>query len=377
MGASASLSPLIKDVDCPPGSEYIDSYAYAPGEDNSIIMRDVACVFETRNSIPLRRHVSQSGDMRSWRYAFGMPDSSLVVRHILSIHSHDYIIDYELHQNGAIEVKVTSAGYVSMVNNLNANEVKHGYMIDPEWGGGGSIYQCLFNLRLDVDVAGVNNRFKTMSMRPEAVSTKHAGGRAWYQMAMDETLIGTENAAMMHTAMDTDYFIQYNFFESAHQTYESGLPRGYRVLLNGASRATLPDASPLLRGAASWMKYPLAVTKYKDDERLSTAGFTQGDPFNPLIGFDQIINDNDTLIDADLVVWATVGLQHIPTYEDLPAVTTTGNTVSVSLIPFNFFKRDPSIHSRDVAILTQGSQPDYPSANFSCPSIKFMPDINV
>ena len=48
-----------------------------------------------------------------------------------------------------------------------------------------------------------------------------------------------------------------------------------------------------------------------------------GDIFNPVISLAQFQEDNDSIVDEDLVSWITLGVNHIPTAEDIP-VTTTG-----------------------------------------------------
>ena len=42
-----------------------------------------------------------------------------------------------------------------------------------------------------------------------------------------------------------------------------------------------------------------------------------------MISLAQFQEDNDSIVDEDLVSWITLGVNHIPTAEDIP-VTTTG-----------------------------------------------------
>jgi len=130
----------------------------------------------------------------------------------------------------------------------------------------------------------------------------------------------------------------------------NGHARGYRIHTTGFSKNVLPDDSPLVKGGGCWSKYQLAVTKQNDNERTTASHFVQGDPFNPAVSFDRFLENNDLLLDQDLVAWVTVGIHHIPSSEDLPVTTTPGKTLSVAMVPFNNYERDPSIHSRDAAV---------------------------
>lgn len=49
----------------------------------------------------------------------------------------------------------------------------------------------------------------------------------------------------------------------------------------------------------------------------------------------------------DIVAWITLGTYHIPQMENVPNTATVGTTQSFFLVPFNYFKEDPSLASRD------------------------------
>lgn len=189
--------PLVRGVDCPTDAIYLDSHIYAVSLDNSTVMEDAICVFEHKNSVPMRRHFSADFTQWGYRYAFSMPDSVLIVRQILTIWNYDYILDYEFHQNGIVEAKVSSTGYVA--GTANVKDTKHGYVLNKDWDMTGNIHQHLFNFKMDIDVAGTKNRFKTLDMTTEKQTNNHYTGLGtpWYQMIMEETLITQESDAMI------------------------------------------------------------------------------------------------------------------------------------------------------------------------------------
>lgn len=341
--------PLVRGVDCPAGAIYLNSSIYGVSQDKGVIMEDAICVFEHRNSVPLRRHYSSSFFDWGYRYAFSMPDSVLVVRQIITVWNYDYLFDYEFHQNGAIEIKVSSTGYIAVTNNIDPSTTAHGFLLNPELKAVANLHQHMFNFKIDLDVGGIENNFKTIDISSQERTTRFAGSKRWYQMIAKENQIIKEKDAALQVDFDKPkLYVVYNNDKQV-QT-QGSLKKAYRIQSHSFSKVVLPDDSPLLKGGASWMKYQLAVTKYNDSERATASHFVQGDPFAPAVNFDDFIDDNDSLEDVDLVAWVTVGLNHMPTYEDLPVTTTPGKTLSVLLSPFNYFKRDPSINSRDAAV---------------------------
>ena len=79
--------------------------------------------------------------------------------------------------------------------------------------------------------------------------------------------------------------------------------------------------------------------------------YSQGDPFDPLVDFSDYIADDESIADADLVVWATMGIHHIPSPEDVPVTMTSWNKASLSLMPFNYHSESPAVQSRDIVHL--------------------------
>ena len=372
--------PLVRGIDCPADAIYLNSTVYAVGEDKGTVLKDAACVFEHRNAIPLRRHYSVKFYEWGYRYAFSMPDSVLIVRQILTLWNYDYIFDYEFHQNGAIEVKVSSTGYVAVTSNIGPSTVNRGLVINPDINTVANLHQHLFNFKLDLDIAGTENNFKTIQFKKHGDQTDFSKNSAnWYQMVTEEEEIVKESkSALRYNFKEPKQYVVYNKNKALYAG--SSQNRGYRISSTGFSNVVLPDEWPMLKGAASWAKYQIGVTRFNENERTTASYFTQGDPFQPNINFDNFFADDDDLNNVDLVTWVSVGLHHLPTYEDLPVTTTSGKTLSISLIPFNYFKRDPSIHSRDAAVFWSESfnrADDYFYQNDTCLPMTNKPTINI
>ena len=373
-GTGRLASSLVRGIDCPEGAIYLDAWVYSVESDEMMPLVDAICIFEHRNSVPLRRHYS-ANYQGSYRFAFSMPDSVLVVRQILTVVNYDYIYDLELHQNGVVNAKASSTGYIQMANNIPSGETKYGFVYSPPWNNNiGLFHQHLFNFKFDIDVGGTCNNFKTMKFGSEKVETKYSNGEDWYIPTMSEEAIESEEDAKIKYDFNSPK--QYVIHRGCGQGSSSSR-YGYRINSNGFNKLLLPDDSPLMKGALSWAKYQLAVTKHNDAERSSTSFFTQGDPFDPDVNFDRFTANNDRLVDTDLVAWITVGIHHLPTNEDIPVTTTPGKVLSASMVPFNYFEEDPSMQSRDAALLYNMLDfvDDYLHLNDTCPASVTEPSV--
>ena len=375
--------PLIRGVDCPNGAVYMNSTVFNIDHDAAKEQVDAICIFENRNSVPMRHHYSTEFYTGGYRYAFSMPDTVLVVRQILTLWNYDYILDYEFHQNGVIELKVSSTGYIAVTNFLssdNMNDFKRGFVVNPDWGSVANLHHHIFNFKLDLDIDGTANSFKTINIEQQRRSTDFSS-QDWYMMELTETQITNEKSALFRYDFENPrMYIMYNNNKKLYNSQDKyNPPKSYRISSNGFAKVMLPDESPMMAGGLSFAKYQVAVSRQKDNERTTSSFYNQGDPFNPGVKFDDFFDNDESLVQHDLVAWVSVGLYHAPTYEDLPVTTTPGKTVSVTLTPFNYFKRDPSIHSRDAAVFWHpysNKTDSYLQKNASCMPIDRPPVVN-
>jgi primary-amine oxidase len=101
-----------------------------------------------------------------------------------------------------------------------------------------------------------------------------------------------------------------------------------------------PDDPPKKR--AQFTDYHLWVTPYRPDERYAAGRFPNqsrgGD------GLPSWTRANRSIEATDLVVWYTMGFRHVTAAEDWPVLATKWS--SVTLRPFNFFDRNPTINLR-------------------------------
>ena len=98
--------------------------------------------------------------------------------------------------------------------------------------------------------------------------------------------------------------------------------------------------------------FQVAVTRYKDVEDTSSSIYSQGDPYDPVLDFGRFLDDNDTIVDTDIIVWVTTGYYHIPHAEDVPSSATMDGQCDVTIRPYNFFNHCPSLAVSDAVTVT-------------------------
>ena len=90
---------------------------------------------------------------------------------------------------------------------------------------------------------------------------------------------------------------------------------------------------------AGFLKNNLWVTRYKRDEIFSTGIAVNQSA--PGVGLPLYAADNESVKNADLVAWPTIGFHHVPMAEDWPVMPV--ERTGFHLKPTGFFRRSPAM----------------------------------
>ena len=96
--------------------------------------------------------------------------------------------------------------------------------------------------------------------------------------------------------------------------------------------------SPFMR-RAGFVAHDLWVTAYDPDELHAPGGYISQSEGGP--GLPEWIQKDRNLVDADVVLWHTVGVLHLPRPEDYPVMPV--EYTGFMLKPFGFFERNPAM----------------------------------
>ncbi|MBN3303035.1 AOC1 oxidase, partial [Amia calva] len=335
---------LAPGIDCPEIATFLDLYHYYD-TDKPVRYKNALCIFEMTTAMPLRRHFN-SNFSGGYNFYGGLENHVLVIRTTSTVYNYDYIWDFLFYQNGVVESKVSATGYIHATfftpEGLHYGNRVYSYVL-------GNMHTHLIHYKVDLDIAGRRNSFETLSLKYENITNPWSPGHVVVQSRLQRTQHRTERSAAFRFGKR---FPRYLHFYNPEQKNKWGHQRGYRIQYNSHAHSVLPRGWQEENGI-SWSRYALAVTRHKDDEMTSSSIYTQNDPWEPTVSFEDYIRNNEDIEKQDLVAWVTVGFLHIPHSEDIPNTATPGNAVGFFLRPFNFFNEDPSLASRSTVIMRQ------------------------
>jgi primary-amine oxidase len=329
-GFGTSASPLQPGVDCPADARMLDAlFANAAGRPRQA--RSVACLFERRTEAPLWRHAESENRL----YA-GRPASELVMRTIPSLGNYDYLIDWVLTESGAIRIDVGATG-IDAVKSVEASSMR-----DPS-AAGDTTYGTLvapnlvavnhdhfLSFRLDFDIDAPANTLIEQRLQTGTAPDMPGGRNIW---RVGEQPVRAEGPLGKGGHRDAIWRVV-----NPNLTNRLGQHPGYELRPGHSATSLLPPDDTAQRRAA-FSAAPLWLTAY-DRRELYAAGMypnqsTGGD------GLPAFVARQRSVENADIVLWYTMGFHHLPRPEDWPVMNTVWH--SVSLVPYGFFDRNPSL----------------------------------
>jgi primary-amine oxidase len=329
-GLGLLASPLTPGVDCPTNAAYLDA-TLQDDLGKPLPMSRAICVFERNAGDPVWRHF----EFNTGGTFHGVPGVDLVVRSIATIGNYDYLLDYVFTTAGEIEVRVGATGIDAvkgvasqdMRSATIAEDTRAGTLIAP--GLVGISHDHYVGFRLDLDVDGAGNTFEVQDLVPQRLPEGNPRRSLW---AAEPRTLATEGpvTADPHSA----------FFTVVNPTAPGPLGRrpSY-VLLPGHSATSLLSPDDPIQGRAAFSGEALWVSAYRPEEHYAAGTFANQSA--PGEGVPAYVSDRQSIVNADLVLWYTVGFRHLTRTEDWPVMPTLWH--SFRLRPANFFARNPAM----------------------------------
>jgi len=351
-GMGTCAAQMVLGIDCPSTGTLLD-LTFLEDSGTPITLKNVICVYEMDEQVPLRKHwfTDYEGGYASYG---GLPRSSLVVRMTLPVYNYDYIIDYVLYPNGAFEVRMVTSGYLQSSftsPKLTSEEAMFSPKIMEFTAG--TLHDHIFSVKLDLDILGKNNKLNKKEIVAVSATPQDINGVAYSKLSNFAVADDFKTKKIVSSDITTEGGFTIVPSNPSFYTVNSaeknkwGHPRGYKVAINGIVQNLVGDTKS--NKAISYSKYTLVATRHHDNEPSIASHYDQADTTGtvqlsgkPLVDAEQLIN-GESIDNQDLVIWASVGLHHIPHAEDIPVTHTVANGRAISIIPMNMFDYDDSM----------------------------------
>jgi primary-amine oxidase len=331
-GLGRMANTLVPGQDAPDNATFFDaSFADDLGQPQ---VRGRAVALYERDGGLLWRHYDDEVESMETRRA-----RELVLCFTATLGNYDYCLNWVFHQDGTLEVEalltgiMLAKGVVETKMGPEAQDMsrEYGHLVAPNVLA--VSHQHFFSFRLDMDVdAPAPNSVVELNTRAEPPGPMNRPIKAF---RMFETPLASEREARrdLNLASGRMWKVQNPAARNA-----LGYPAGY-LLVPGENAVPFVAPESLVRRRAGFLDHHLWATRYDPTELYAAGDYINQSPGGE--GLPKWIRRNASLRDADVVLWYTMGVSHIPRPEEWPVMTV--HRAGFRLMPAGFFDRNPSL----------------------------------
>jgi primary-amine oxidase len=254
----------------------------------------------------------------------------MVISSIVTVGNYEYAYYWYLYQDGIIEYEIKLTGVISNGVVPEGEQPKYGVLVAP--GLYGPHHQHFFNVRLDMAVDGAANRVYEVTPEADPEGPDNPVGNAWH---VNEELIADETMARRQTNPAAG-----RYWKVVNDGVRNSLgqPVGYKLVPSHVIKPFAHPGSAVAR-RAPFMFSPLWVTAYDSGELFATGDYPNQSPGGA--GLPAYVKQERSLTDTDVVLWYTLGVNHVVRPEDWPVMPV--HVIGFKLHPDCFFVGNPSL----------------------------------
>jgi primary-amine oxidase len=324
-GLGLLANSLALGCDCLGEITYLDGVVN-DNDGHAVVLPNAICLHEEDTGIAWKHTDFRTGAVQVRR------GRRLVISSISTVGNYEYGFFWYLYTDGTIQYEVKLTGIISNGALTPGETPRHGTVVAP--GVYGPHHQHFFNVRLDMMIDGPDNRIYEVNPAALPAGEGNPTGNAWI---INEDLLGSEAQAQRQAdPLHGRYWKVVN----AGVKNELGQPVAYKLVSGDNVLPFFPAESPIARRGAFTTNH-LWATAYQPGELFATGDYpNQSGGGEGLPSF--VAGDRD-LVDADLVVWYTFGVNHVARPEDWPVMPVS--TAGFKLQPAGFFVGNPALDS--------------------------------
>lgn len=323
VGALANALEL--GCDCLGSIHYFDA-VLADSRGNPLTLPNAICLHEEDYGILWKHFDFRTGQTEVRR------SRRLVISWISTVANYEYGFYWYLYQDGTIELEVKLTGVLSTGALPSGEKSAYGQVLTAD-GLYAPIHQHFMNFRLDLDVDGRENSIYEVHLeQAPADAIRNPENSAFFAQG---TLISRESEGQQLVDPAHGRFWR---IINPNVTNAVGDPVGFRLMPKGtATLMARQDASVSRRAAFATRN--VWVTAFDESERHAAGNYPNQHPGGA--GLPEWSSADRALENADLVLWYTLGTQHVPRLEDWPVMPVV--YAGFMLQPEGFFDRNPAL----------------------------------
>jgi len=321
-GLGVMANALERGCDCLGHIRYFDAWV-SDMAGNPVKLPNAICLHEEDAGLLWKHTDFRTGKVEVRR------SRRLVVSFIATVGIYNYAFYWSFAQDGSIGFEVKLTGIMNTRAMLPGEQPKYGTLVAPQLCA--IVHQHFFNVRLDMQVNGLTNSVYESHLETEQPDANPYGNAFFAR----DTLLQTEQQAQQVTAS-----LSGRSWKVVNPQVRNALgqPVGYQ-LLPGENAVSLARPSSSVVQRAAFITKNLWVTPYTPDERYPAGEYPNQHPGGA--GLPQWTQANRSITETNVVLWYTLGVNHVPRTEDWPVMPV--RTVGFRLQPFGFFDRNPAL----------------------------------
>jgi len=329
VGIGVLANSLELGCDCLGEIYYFDA-TVNDAEGQPIVLTNAMCLHEEDASI-LWKHLEYQEDGST--RAEVRRSRRLVISSISTVGNYEYGFYWYLYQDGTIQYEIKLTGIIAPAAIPPGAQPVAGTLVAP--GLYGPHHQHYFNVRLDMMVDGLQNSLVEVNCEALPWGPDNPLGNAWVAR---ETRLSTVGQAQRSIEPRTA-----RYWKIVNPTARNALgqPVAYKLVPAGNAFPFFHEGSPQwLRGG--FARWHLWATPYDPHERYAAGDYPNQQPGGG-DGLPVYVErkKDQTLVETDLVVWYTLGSNHVVRPEDWPVMPV--ETVGFRLQPAGFFDGNPAL----------------------------------
>lgn len=322
-GVGKLANSLELGCDCLGVIEYLDGHMNTMSGEVMTI-KNAICIHEEDNGL-LWKHT----DFRT-NHCESRRGRKLVISCVATVANYDYSFNWYLFTDGNIEFEAKATGIINTNGCEPGQPGKYANEVSP--GVAGQIHQHIFCARMDMALDGPGNSVTEVNTYAEPQGPTNPYGNAFYA---EETVLKSELEACRKANQDTHRFWK---VINPNKQNSVGKPTAYKILpTHPVTPMVHPDSPSGKR--ANYNQNHLWVTARDPEQRFPTGEFANRSDGTD--GLSSFVLKNRPLVNTNLVVWHTFGINHIVRTEDFPVQPVV--TCGFMMMPTGFFNVNPGI----------------------------------